>query len=93
MTIFDEQMCPDGIRKCLSSSTCCPNKYICNEDDLTCQLNGMISIENEILNYFQSSNVIYPSSQTLYKPPLFVCGLFLLCHSNVCFFFSIVFFN
>jgi len=32
LSIFEEQICPDGITKCSLSSTCCPNK---NNDKIT----------------------------------------------------------
>jgi len=51
---------PDG-------SSCCPYKYICDEEHLSCQLNETISSENEILNRCGSSNVICPFHQTCCK--------------------------
>ncbi len=32
----DDQLCPDGKTKCLSNSTCCPNKNSINEITYSC---------------------------------------------------------
>jgi hypothetical protein len=50
-----------------NGSSCCPYKYICDEDHLSCQLNGTILIENEIYNYCGSSDVVCRSDQTCCK--------------------------
>jgi hypothetical protein len=50
-----------------NGSICCPFKYICDEKELTCQLNKTRSIQDENLNKCGSSNVACSSNQTCCK--------------------------
>ncbi|CAF3466975.1 unnamed protein product [Rotaria socialis] len=67
--IISYSCCPYSNGTCCGSngSFCCPYKYICDEKQLTCQLNKTINIENQLLNKCGSSNFVCQFNQTCCK--------------------------
>ncbi|CAF3527016.1 unnamed protein product [Rotaria socialis] len=67
--IISYSCCPYSNGTCCGSngSFCCPYKYICDEKQLTCQLNKTIHIDNQFLNKCGSSNFVCQFNQTCCK--------------------------